>query len=140
MMSSTKTSLKAMAQLLGITVTELRKTYAKELRDGPDYVYAAVTQKMVGSAIGGDIRAGLAVLRQFYGWQEVTRREITGKNGEPISFRNLDAAALASIVEALSSKSTSGRSNGRDVPQIEAGAGDVVDLEALSGATDEGAE
>jgi hypothetical protein len=139
-MASTKTSNKAMAEILGLTVTELRKLYREELKTGHDYVYAAISMKLVNSAIGGDVRSMLAWLRQFGGWQEITRREITGKNGEPISFQHLDSHALASVIEALSAQGTAGRGAGRNAAQIRLAATDVIDLDAVSGSTDEGLE
>lgn len=140
MMSSTRTSLPAMAELMGLTVPQLKRQYKAELKSGHDYVYAAISTKLVSSAFGGDMRAILAWLRQYGGWQEISRREITGKNGEPISFRNLDAAALASVIEALSSSSPPSRGAGRDGAQIGSGAREILDLEAISGPTDEGLE
>jgi hypothetical protein len=139
MMASTKTSLKAMAQILGITVPELKKQYAAELKNGPDYVYGVISLRLVQAAGKGDMRAMLAYLRQFGGWQEITRREITGKNGEPITFRNLDSSALASVIEALTAQGNAGRGAGRAAAQIDLAATDVDDLDAVSGATDEGA-
>lgn len=140
MMASTNTSLKAMGDLLGMSVAELRQRFAKELKSGHDYVYAAISVKVVAAAIGGDVRSQLAWLRQFGGWQEITRREVTGKNGEPISFRNLDAAALASVIEALGAQSTPRRGAGRNASQIDLAAADVVDMDALSGPADESSE
>lgn len=139
MMASTKSELKAMAELLGIGIPELRKTFRKELNNGHDYVYAAISQKLVLQAVGGDIRAMLAWMRQFGGWQEVSRREITGKNGEPISFRSLDPHSLAAVIEALGAKGAAGRGPGRGPAQIEFGPSEVIDLDALPGAADEGA-
>jgi len=140
MMASTKTTLKAMAQIMGISVPELKKQYAAELKNGPDYVYGFISLKLVTAAGKGDMRAMLAYLRQFGGWQEITRREITGKNGEPISFRNLDSSALASVIEALAAQGSAGRGAGRNAAQIDLGAREVVDLDAVSGAADEGLE
>lgn len=137
---STKTPLKAMASLLDITVPELKRQYKVELKDGHDIVYATISSKVVQAAFGGDVRSMLAWLRQYGGWQEITRRELTGKNGEPISFRNLDNIALASVIEALAAQGTTGRGKGRNGPAIEGVAGEVVDLDAIPGAADESTE
>lgn len=139
-MASTKTSAQAMAEILGISVKELRRQYYKEMKQGHDYVYAAMSMKLVNAGMSGDIRAILAWLRKFGGWEEITRREITGKNGEPISFRNLDAVALASVIEALSTQSNAGRGAGRIGTQIDVDRARDVDLDAVPGAADEGAE
>lgn len=139
-MASTKSQVSAMAEILGISVLELRRKYRKELNSGHDYVYAAVSMKLVSSAIGGDIRAILAWLRQYGGWQEVSRRELTGKNGEPISFRNLDSSSILAVIEALGKAGGTGRGRGRDAPQIDARAGEVIDLDAVSGPADESLE
>ena len=140
MMASTDTELKAMANLLDITVSELRRDYRKELNNGRNYVYAALSVKLVNNAMSGDVRSMLAWLRQFGGWQEISRREITGKNGEPISFRSLDATSLAAVLEALSQKGTAGRGYGRTGPQIEIGDAEVLDLDAISRPANESAE
>lgn len=139
-MASTKTQVSAMAELLGISVLELRRKYRKELNNGHDFVYAAVSMKLVSSAIGGDIRAILAWLRQYGGWQEVSRRELTGRNGEPISFRNLDSTSILAVIEALGKAGNSGRGRGRDAPQIDARAGEIIDLDSVSRTSDEGFE
>lgn len=140
MMSSTKTSLKTMAQILGVSVPQLKKEYAAELKNGPDYVYGIISLRLVRAAGGGDMRAILAYLRQFGGWQEITRRELTGKNGEPISFRSLDTHALASVIEALTAQGNAGRGAGRNAAQISIGAGEVVDLDTIPGPSDEGSD
>ncbi|GAC1649837.1 MAG: hypothetical protein NVS4B8_23650 [Herpetosiphon sp.] len=138
MMASTKTTLTAMAEMLDMSVADLKRTYRRELKDGHDYVYGAITHKLVQSALAGDVRSMLAWLRQYGGWQEISRRELTGKNGEPISFRNLDASSLFAIVEALGAKGAAGEGPGRTAPQIDLGARDVDDLDALPGPTDKG--
>lgn len=140
MMASTKTSLKAMAEILGITVSDIRRDYRVELNSGHDYVYALISMKLVNAAVGGDVRSMLAWMRQFGGWQEITRRELTGKDGEPISFRNLDSSSLAAVITALQTGALAGGRAGRNGAQVDLGAAEVVDLDAISGPTDEGAE
>jgi hypothetical protein len=140
MMASTKTQISAMADVLGISVFELRRKYRKEMNNGHDYVYAQVSMRLVNSALGGDIRAMLAWLRQYGGWQEISRRELTGKNGEPITFRNLDSTSILAVIEALGKTGNPGRGRGRNGPQIDARAGEVIDMDTISGPTDEGFE
>ncbi len=117
MMASTKTNVKAIAEMMGITTYQLKRSYAKELRDGHDYVYAAMSQKLVASGMSGDVRSMLAWLRQFGGWQEITRKEVTGKDGAPISFQNLDTSALNSVLEALSTVGSGRSINGSNRPK-----------------------
>jgi len=139
-MASTKTEPKAMAEMMGLSLAEFKKQYRDELKTGHDFVYASISIKLVNSAVAGDVRSMLAWLRQFGGWQEITRREITGKNGEPISFRNLDSHALASVIEALTAQGVTGRGTGRTAAQGRLAATDVIDLDAIPGSTDEGLE
>lgn len=141
MMASTKTSIAAMAETLGISIGELRREYRVELKTGHDFVYAAISLKLVQAATnGGDVRSMLAWMRQFGGWQEISRREITGKNGEPISIRNLDTSSLVAVIEALAASGAPGGRAGRDGKAIGHRTIDVEDLDAVSGTTDESAE
>lgn len=137
---ATQTPLKAIADMVGCSVTTLRKKYASELKNGHDYVYARVSLGMVNDAFKGDIRAKMAWLRQFGGWQEIIRRELTGKNGEPISIRSLDSDSLVQIVKALGAQGSVGAGSSRDAPQIDLGSGEVVDLDPIPGSTDDGTE
>ncbi len=139
MMVSTRSQVGIMAEMLGITTATFRKTYKKELTQGHDYIYAAISMKLVNSAVGGDMRAMLAWLRQFGGWQEITRRELTGKNGEPISIRSLDGPSLLALIEALGTKGAARGGKGGAPPQIDGTASDP-DLDAVPGSADEGAE
>lgn len=139
-MASTKTSVPAMAELLGIPVGDLRREFRVELKSGHDFVYAAISQKLVGAAIGGDVRSMLAWMRQFGGWQEITRREITGRNGEPISIRNLDTSSLVAVIEALAASGAPGGRAGRNGRETDNRTIDVTDLDAISGPPDEGTE
>lgn len=139
-MASTKTSVPAMAELLGMSVGDLRRDFRVELKTGHDFVYAAISQKLVGAAISGDVRSMLAWMRQFGGWQEITRREITGKNGEPISVRNLDTSSLVAVIEALAASGSAGGRSGRNGQEADNRTIDVTDLDAISGPADEGLE
>lgn len=139
-MASTNTSVPAMAELLGISIGDLRRDYRVELKNGHDFVYAAISLKLVQAGLGGDVRSMLAWMRQFGGWQEISRREITGKNGEPISIRNLDTSSLVAVIEALSTAGAAGGRSGRNGRETDNRTIDVTDLDALSGPPDEGAE
>lgn len=137
MMAATRSTIGAMAEMLGLTPKELEEQHSKDLERGPDFVYAAITLRVAQAAMGGDMRAALAFLRQYGGWQEVTRREITGKNGEPISVRNLDDHALATLFAALSAGGDAGRGPSRNGTQIDFDA--AIDMDSLPGSTDESA-
>jgi hypothetical protein len=136
MMSSAKATLPAMAKMIGITEDELQQQFADDIAMGQEYVYAAVALRLVNSAMGGDMRAMLAWLRQFGGWQEVTRKELTGKNGEPIAIRNLDDTALAAIFRSLTAGNSLDRGSGRDGSPLEIGR--TIDLDPVPGPSDEG--
>jgi hypothetical protein len=138
MMAATKTSPKAMAQLLGMPTQELRKRYAEDIKTGHDYVYAAVSLRYVAAAIGGDIRAMDRWMRQFGGWKDVSRRELTGKDGSPISFQRLDDTSLAAVIAALRAQEAAGR-GGSGTPQTIDYDG-ATDLDPVPGAADEGTE
>lgn len=141
MMASTKTSVAAMAETLGISVSDLRRDYRVELKNGHDFVYAAISLKLVQAATnGGDVRSMLAWMRQFGGWQEISRREITGKNGEPISIRNLDTSSLVQVIEALAASGSPGGRSGRNGKEADIRTIDVDDMGAISGPTNEGSE
>jgi hypothetical protein len=136
MMSSTKATIPAMAHMLGITEDVLQEQFSSELAMGQDYVYAAVSLRLVNAAMGGDMRAMLAWLRQFGGWQEVTRKELTGKNGEPITIRNLDDTALAAVFRSLTEGNALGRGVGRNGAPLEISG--AVDLDPVPGPSDAG--
>lgn len=140
LMASTNTSVPAMAELLGISVGDLRRDYRVELKTGHDFVYAAISLKLVQAGLGGDVRSMLAWMRQFGGWQEISRREITGKNGEPISIRNLDTSSLSQVIEALAASGLAGGRAGRNGQAADHRTIDVSDMDAISGPPDEGLE
>lgn len=141
-MASTGSSEEAMAQLLGIPVEQLQADYREELAHGTEYTYAVISLKLVKKAFEGDNRSMMAWMRQFGGWMDVSRQEITGKDGEPISIRSLDVGTLSQIVASLSQKGIAGRSQGRigAAKSRRGGEGEVIDLDPISGATDEGDE
>lgn len=138
MMAATNTSPKAMAQLLGISTQDLKTRYGQDIKDGHNYVYAAVSLRYVAAAIGGDIRAMDRWMHQFGGWTRVTRKELTGKDGAPISFQRLDDASLAAVITALRTQEDAGRGDGGSTPQIDYDG--ATDLDAVPGAADEGFE
>lgn len=140
MMASTKVTLRAMADMLHISIPQLKKEYAKELAGGQEFVYAAVSLRLVNAAMGGEFRSMYSWLRQFGGWTEVARREITGKDGGPISFRNLDDSSLAAVLNALQTSGSAGRSASRNSTPLGIDIDGATDLDALSGPADEGAE
>lgn len=137
-MVSTNTPLKAIAELADMSVSRLKLQYQAELNRGHDYVYALVSMRLVEAALAGDRQSQLAWLRNCGGWQEVTRKELTGRDGGPISVRNLDTAALAQVIDALSTQGSSRGSEGRAGQKVIDA--DPADLDALGGAPDEGAE
>lgn len=139
MMASTNTTQKAMANLLGITIPQLRKEYAKELADGKEFVYAAVSLRLVNAAMGGEFRAMYSWLRQHGGWTDVARREITGKDGGPISFRNLDDNSLAQVLNALKASGNVGRGASRVDSALGIDIDGATDLDAIPGPADESA-
>lgn len=140
MLVSTGADIRVMAELMGVGVEEFRRIYRKEMTTGHDYVYAVISEKLVRSAFGGDMRAQMAWLRQFGGWLETTRKEITGKDGQPISIQSLDGPSLLKILQALGEKGSSRRSSGRvEPPQIDY-EGDPAALDTVPGPADEGAE
>src|SRR5580700_7636078 len=114
MLVSTGVDIRIMAELMGCGVEEFRKRYRKEMTRGHDYVYGVVTESLVRAAFGGDQRAQMAWLRQFGGWMETTRKEITGRDGQPISIQSLDGPSLLAIVEALGQKDSPRRVSGRN--------------------------
>ncbi len=137
---STGADIAVMAELMGISVLEFRRIYRKELSSGHDYVYAVITEKLVRSAFGGDMRAQMAWLRQFGGWLETSRKEITGKDGAPISIQSLDGPSLLKIIQTLGEKGSSRRGSGRaSAPQIDYD-GDSPIVDAVSGSPDESTE
>lgn len=137
MMASTETSLKAMAEVLGITQRDLTRKFRRELNIGHEYCYGVISLQLLKAAFGGDGRAQLAWMKQFGGWQDVSRKEITGKNGEPISIQSLDGPSLLALAQALGQKGVAGGGRGRAKATIDADARDVIDLDAIPGAADE---
>lgn len=138
MMASTKVTHRAMAEMLHISIPELKKEYARELALGPEFVYAAVSLRLVNAAMGGEFRSMYSWLRQFGGWNEVSRKEITGKDGGPISFRNLDDASLTAVLNALKAPGNVSRGAGRNGSSFGIDIEGATDLDAISGPSDEG--
>jgi hypothetical protein len=138
MMASTKVTHKAMAEMLGISVPQLKKEYANELSGGHEFVYAAVSLRLVNAAMGGEFRAMYSWLRQFGGWTDVSRREITGKNGEPISFKNLDDNSLVAILNALKTAGPTSRAPKGISSEVGIDFEGATDLDPIPGASDEG--
>jgi hypothetical protein len=142
-MASTKTEVKAMAEILGISPSEIYKEFRRELNNGRDVVYGAISLKLVNSAIAGDMRSMLAWLRQFGGWHDVTRRELVGKNGEPISLADLDTASVLAVAQALGSRSAGASGRGRTGEATGFEPVEPIEenyMDSVSGTTDEGLE
>jgi len=140
MLVSTNTDIRIMAELLGCGVEEFRRRFRKEMSRGHDYVYGIVTEHLVRQAFGGDQRAQIAWLRQFGGWVETKRQELTGKDGQPISIQSLDGPSLLALLEALGPKGSPSRGGARGrSPQIDYD-GDPAALDALPGPTVESTE
>lgn len=118
LLASTQTPLRAIADLAGVSLLTLKRQYQKELHRGHEYVYGLVSKKLVEAALGGDRQSQLAWLRNCGGWQEVSRKELTGRDGGPISVRNLDTAALAQVIESLSAPGSSGRGSSGAGPKV----------------------
>lgn len=137
MMASTETPLKAMAELLDMSVSDLKRLHAADIKRGHDYVYAVISLRLVNAAFAGDARSMHAWMRQYGNWTEVTRRELTGKDGAPISFRQLDDTSLTQIIASLAAQGVVGGRKGRVGAEIDL---DAIDLDAISGPTTEGAE
>lgn len=136
-MVSTDTPLSAIAELAGIPLRTLKVQYQAELHRGWEYVYALISEKLVEAALSGDRQSQLLWLRHRGGWQDVTRKELSGPGGGPISVRTLDTAILSQVVDALTAKGSAGGGKGRAGPKVI----DVEpDLDTASGSSDESFE
>jgi len=49
---------------------------------------AKIDASLLKAAKGGDTAAIKLAYQKFEGWKEVTRKELTGKNGEPVEVNN----------------------------------------------------
>jgi hypothetical protein len=139
-LASTGAEVSAMAARMGIGVEDFRRTYRKELTTGHDYVYAWISEMLVRAALAGDRSAQMAWLRQFGGWLETTRKEITGKDGQPISIQSLDGPSLLAVFQALGKEGSARRGAGRAITQEVDFGSDARTLDAVPGPADEGAE
>jgi DNA-binding Lrp family transcriptional regulator len=140
-MAAAATEIRVIADFLGISVSQLRRDYKDELKSGGNWLKNTIEIGVARKALGGDVRCMLAWLRQYGGWTEVTRKEITGAKGEPISFRHLDGPSLDQIVKALREAGDATSGARRDsAPTISIGAEGVRDLESIPWTPDEGTE
>lgn len=132
---------RAIADYLNISTADLRHKYHSELQRGFEITKTKIELSLLNKALHGDVRCMLAWLRQFGGWTEVTRKEITGANGEPISIQSLDTASLDQVLKTLRETAAPERYPGRAISQtVEVGAESIRDLESISGSSDESTE
>lgn len=130
-----------MAGYLNMPPADLKAQYADEIKEGVNRLRYSLEIQVAGKAKSGDTRCLLAWLKQYGGWTEVTRREITGANGEPITIRNLDAPSLDQLIIALrQAEAVEGRSGRSLGSQQAGGSGRIIDMESISGPPDESAE
>lgn len=70
------------AQLLGMSLNQLRKIYGRELTFGKDMLISRVANSMVQKAIDGNVAAAQFILKSKGGWKESTHLEISTGDGE----------------------------------------------------------
>jgi transposase len=77
------------AAKLGISADTLTKYYRKELDDGRVDANAQVGKSLFEQAKAGNTAAMIFWLKTRAGWKEVQTHEITGRDGEPIEFKEV---------------------------------------------------
>ena len=87
------------AAVIGITRTTLAKYYRNELDHGKENALAQVAGALVAGAMkaGSDpkfIPAAIFVAKTQLGWREVSRTEVTGKDGEAITIETADSTEI----------------------------------------------
>ena len=128
-----------MAEYLNMPVDELNRDYGDDVKNGKQKLRMRFEVQLATHAASGDVRCLLAWLKQYSGWTEVTRKEITGANGGPISFGSLDAASLDRIIIALRQAEAVERGpQGGGISPLTGGRGRIIDMESLPGTSDEG--
>lgn len=138
-MMATGAEEKDMAEFMGLSISRFRINFAVELKRGGNWMKNQIEWNVARKALQGDIRCMLAWLRQYGGWTEVSRREITGANGEPISFRSLDGPSLDQVIKALREAGDAGGGAGRNkAPLLTVGTDSIRDLDPIQGSSDEG--
>ena len=99
------------AKILGVSDETLRKYYGDELDTGASKMNAQVAQNLFSIATSkgpGSVPAAIFWMKTRARWQEVSRNEITGKDGGPVQIEaktiqadQLDEDALDAIEMAL---------------------------------------
>lgn len=91
----------AIAKYIGVGVSTLKRHFKTDLRDGYDRIHAAVAGKLVQKALGGNTACIFFLLTRRFHWREVQAHAILGKNGEPISFDQLDDKSIDQLLQSF---------------------------------------
>jgi hypothetical protein len=83
---------KPLAALMDISVSTLRRHFAKELAIGEAEMLRAVGTNMVTRAMSGDFQAQRLILTTRGGW--TSKHELTGPGGGPIQIAAVDLSML----------------------------------------------
>lgn len=78
-----------------------RRAFRKELAEGRAFFGARLTAGIAHKALGGNLTAIIFILKTQFGWRETNRTELTGKDGQPLSFSDLSDDAARELMDAL---------------------------------------
>lgn len=89
------------AIFFGKDVKTVRRAFKDELEDGRSYFHSRLTVGLAQKALAGNLAAIIFTLKCKYQWRENQRLELTGKDGQPLSFSDLSDTAARELLDAL---------------------------------------
>jgi len=117
-----------------LDVKTVRRAFRAELAEGRTFFGARLAVGIAQKALGGNLTAIIFMLKTQFGWRETNRTELTGKDGQPLSFSDLSDDAARELMDALRA-SLGLKASGAGLDQENASDSHV---DALAGATDGG--
>lgn len=82
-------------------VKTVRKAFASELPDGRTWFEQRLAVGLATKAYRGNVAAAIFLLKCKFKWRENQRLELTGKDGQPLSFSDLSDTAARELLDAL---------------------------------------
>lgn len=89
------------AIFFGKDVKTVRKAFKEELINGRTWFHARLSVGLAQKALAGNLAAIIFTLKCKYQWRENQRLELTGKDGQPLSFSDLSDDAARQLLDAL---------------------------------------
>lgn len=120
-------------------VKTVRRAFEKELPNGRLWYQQRLELSLSGKAYSGNVAAAIFLLKCKFGYRENQRLELTGKDGQPITFSDLSDQAVSELLDALRATLGSAGAGSGHGPEETPGFL-TSDLDAAAGTADGGAE